>query len=149
MKGKSRTAKVDPRNARDKGYKRIITEILGQGVCPFCPETFKWHTKPILKYDGQWFITENFTPYKNSRFHFIIIGKKHKELLSDLTTRDWKRILGLIDWALKKFKIKGGGITMRFGDTLFTGATVKHIHAHLIVPIVKKGKPLPVYFPIG
>lgn len=149
MKEKSKTAKVNPRNARRKKYKGIINEILSEGVCPFCPETFKWHTKPILKYNGPWFVTENFNPYKNSKFHFLIISKKHKEKLSELTMRDWKSILELIGWTLKKFKIKGGGITMRFGDTLYTGATVKHLHAHLIVPVVKNGKPFPVYFPIG
>lgn len=149
MTEKSKTAKVDPRNARSKKYKGVINEILNEGVCPFCPETFKWHTKPILKYEGQWLITENFNPYKNSQFHFIMVGKKHKEKLSEITPADWKSIFTLIDWALKKFKIKGGGITIRFGDTLYTGATVKHLHAHLIVPIVKNGKPQPVYFPIG
>lgn len=149
MRGSNKESKVDPRNARTKKYKKVMGEILAEGVCPFCPETFKWHTKPILKYDGQWLITENFNTYKNAQFHFIIIGKKHKEMLSELTSGDWKSILNLIAWALKKFKIKGGGITMRFGDTLYTGATIKHLHAHLIVPIIKKGKVQPVYFPIG
>lgn len=145
----SKSVKVDPRNARDKNYRKVIKEIMDEGVCPFCPETFKWHTKPILKHEGKWFITENFNPYKNSKFHFLVIGKEHKELLSDLTAQDWKSILKLIHWAIKEFKIKGGGITMRFGDTLFTGATIKHLHAHLIVPIVKNNKSLPVLFPVG
>lgn len=149
MKKENQPPKVDPRNARDEKYKRVMGEILKEGVCPFCPETFKWHTKPILEHNGEWFITENFNPYKNTQFHFLIIGKEHKELLSDLSARDWESISSLISWAVENFKIEGGGITMRFGDTLFTGATIKHIHAHLIVPTVKKGKALPVYFPIG
>lgn len=146
---KTKHSKVDPRNARGGKYKNIMNQIVAENVCPFCPKTFKWHTKPILKNDGQWFITENFNPYQNSKNHLLIIGKKHKEFLSELSLRDWKSIFTLIDWALKKFKIDGGGIVMRFGNTLKTGATIKHLHMHLITPLVKKGKALPVYFPIG
>lgn len=146
---KHKKLKVDLRYAKGKKYKKIIQEIASEGVCPFCPETFKWHTKPILKYDGGWLITENFNPYKNSKYHFLIIGKKHKELLSELSMKDWKSILSLIEWALKKFKVDGGGIVMRFGNTIKTGATVKHLHCHLITPKVENGKASPVYFPIG
>jgi diadenosine tetraphosphate (Ap4A) HIT family hydrolase len=140
---------VDPKFARGKMYKKVMSEIVSEKVCPFCPETFKWHTKPILKYNGDWFITENFNPYKNTKFHFLIISKKHNENFSDILSSDWKSITSLCNWAIKKYKIKGGGLTMRFGDTLYTGATIKHIHFHLISPEIKNKKAKPVYFPIG
>jgi dihydrofolate reductase len=140
---------VDKRYAKGKMYKKVINEISSKKVCPFCPETFKWHTKPILKHQNSWFITENFNPYKSAEFHFLIIGEEHKEDLSELSSVDWKSITSLCTWAIKKYKIKGGGIIIRFGDTLYTGATVKHLHLHLISPKVKNGKASPVYFPIG
>ena len=43
----------------------------------------------------------------------------------------------------------GGGFCIRFGDTLHSGATVKHLHAHLIEPDVKNKKYEPVSFYIG
>lgn len=140
---------VDNRYAKSGMYKKVIDEIASQKVCPFCPETFKWHTKPILKRLDGWLITENFSPYENAKFHFLIVGEKHKEEMSELTPKDWRSITSLISWATNEFKIKGGGITMRFGDSLYTGATVKHLHLHLISPEVKSGKAKPVYFPIG
>jgi ATP adenylyltransferase len=140
---------VDKRFAKGKMYKKVIQEIANENVCPFCPETFKWHTKPILKYDSDWFITENFNPYKDTAFHFLIISKKHNENFSDLSSSDWKSVALLCNWVIKKYKIKGGGLTMRFGNTLYTGATIKHIHFHLISPKIAKGKAKPVYFPIG
>lgn len=140
--------KVDPRNARAEGYRQIMGEIVSEGACPLCPP-MKWHPNPILKDDGGWFITENSHPYPNAKFHFLLISKKHIEGISELSVKDLKSILNLINWANKKFKIVGGGLTIRLGDTLYTGATIKHLHAHWIVPIVENGEPRPVYFPIG
>jgi diadenosine tetraphosphate (Ap4A) HIT family hydrolase len=140
---------VDPRFAKGARYKKIINEIKEVGVCPFCPENFRWHTKPILKRAGDWFITKNFNPYKNTRYHFLAIKKTHKERLEELSARDWKELSILLSWTIKKFKLKGGGLAMRFGDTALTGATVCHIHAHLIVPKLQRGKAVPVWFPFG
>jgi ATP adenylyltransferase len=140
---------VNTSSAKSEVYKKVLEDIDSQKVCPFCPETFKWHTKPILKRLGDWLITENFSPYKNTKYHLVVIGKVHKEKLSELTGKDWKSIFSLCDWAISKYKIKGGAITMRFGDSLYTGATVKHLHLHLISPEVLDGKVEPVYFPIG
>ncbi len=140
--------KVDPRYAKTEQYKQDMKEIVSEGVCPLCPP-LKWHTKPILKDDGRWFITENSHPYPNTEHHLLIISKRHIELLPDLKIADLKSVLALSNWATNKLGISGGGLTMRFGETLFTGATVKHLHAHLIVPKVDGEKVLPVYFPIG
>lgn len=140
---------VDAHYAKSARYKNIVNEIRRVGVCPFCPKTFKWHTKPILKVRGNWFITTSFQPYKNTAHHFLIIGKKHKEHINQLFPRDWEAISWLGKWAVKKYSIKGGGIAMRFGDTAHTGATVSHLHMHLIVPKLKDGRAVPVWFPFG
>ena len=52
---------------------------------------------------------------------------------------------------MEKYKIKGGGLVLRFGKTIYTGSTVNHLHFHLIVPEVSKNtkKINTVYFPIG
>jgi diadenosine tetraphosphate (Ap4A) HIT family hydrolase len=138
---------IDAHYAKSRFYKKVLTEVQGAKVCPMC--TLKWHTNPILKTQGAWFITETFQPYPNAAMHFLIIGKRHKENLSQLTPRDWKEISELQKWAIKKYKIQGGGIAMRFGDTAHTGATVAHLHMHLIVPKLKRGRAVPVMFPFG
>lgn len=142
--------KVDPRNARAEGYKKIMSEITADGSCPLCPP-MKWHPNPILQeHDkGKWIITANSHPYEHATHHLLIIPRRHIELLLGLSARDIKSIFALANWATKEFNIKGGGLTMRFGETLYTGATIKHIHAHLIVPTVEGNQVSPVYFPIG
>lgn len=142
------TSKVDPRYAKTEQYRRDMEEIVSEGVCPLCPP-LKWHTRPTLQDDGKWFITENSHPYPHTKHHLLIISRRHIELLSELTPEDLKSILDLSNWAINEFDIKGGGLIMRFGETLFTGATVKHLHAHLIVPKVDGDQVSPIYFPIG
>ncbi len=139
---------VDPRNARAEGYREIMEEIVSERACPLCPP-MKWHPNPILQDDGRWLITKNSHPYEHTQHHLLIISKRHIELLSELTPQDLESVLNLSNWANQEFSIKGGGLTMRFGDTLYTGATVKHLHAHLIVPEVEANQVFPVYFPIG
>jgi len=119
--------------------------------CPFCKENFKYHKKSILKKEKGWFITKSTWPYKNTQYHFLIIPEKHKENFSQLSFFDFKIVSKLINWAIKKYKIKGGGFLLRFGESIYTGSTVCHLHFHLIVPqINKKNKTAKtVYFPIA
>ncbi len=142
---------VDRRFAKGKEYRAVIEAIAKERVCPFCPENFRWHKNPILKRRGAWFITKSSWPYKNTKFHFIILTLKHKENFGELSQQDWKQIISLAKWAISKFEIKGGGLAMRFGETVYTGATVCHLHAHLIVPQLKPDKRTAktVMFPIG
>jgi diadenosine tetraphosphate (Ap4A) HIT family hydrolase len=130
-------------------YKKVMKEIVAAKVCPFCPEHFKWHTKPILRREKGWLITESFNPYPNTAYHLLIIGEKHRERFEELKPRDWETIVHLVKWAINKFSISGGGLTMRFGDSTYTGATVTHLHLHLLVPKLKNGKAKVVSFPIG
>jgi len=142
---------VNIRNARQGEYRKVIEEIAKTGKCPFCKENFKYHKKPIYKRKNDWFLTNNSWPYKNTNYHLIILGDEHKENFSEITKKDLESVTYLINWAIKKWKIKGGGITMRFGETDYTGASVSHIHFHIISPKIDKKtkKTKTVNFPIG
>lgn len=144
---------VNIKNARSGEYKRIIEKIAARGICPFCEKHFKDREKKrhAFKEKNGWFLTENNWPYKNTNRHFIIISEKHKENFSELTKNDLQSVAYLVSWSIKKYKIKGGALTLRFGDTSFTGASVGHLHFHIISPKInkktKRGKT--VNFPVG
>lgn len=142
---------VNLSNARPGEYKSIIEKIAKTGKCPFCPENFKYHKKPILKRRENWFITEGSWPYKNAKVHLIILGLNHRENLLELKKRDVEAILYLIHFGIKKYKIKGGALAVRFGNTNYTGASVAHLHFHLISPEINKKtkRARAVDFPIG
>lgn len=142
---------VDSCYAKNQEYRRVIGKIASDGECPFCPSHFRHHRKKILQREGSWFITENSWPYEKTRKHLVIIGTTHKENLSEVTPEDMTSILRLLQWAVRRFKISGGGFAMRFGQTRYTGATVCHLHAHLIVPQLNRTsrRAHTVPFPIG
>lgn len=144
---------VDPTFAsRDADYAEVIAVIEKTKRCPFCRDHFQYHQNPILKEFNGWLITENSWPYEGSKIHLIILNPdQHKETISELTTEDMVAIHHLINWAIGELKITGGGICLRFGETLYTGATVCHIHTHLIVPKIDSGtsRAKVINFPIG
>jgi diadenosine tetraphosphate (Ap4A) HIT family hydrolase len=138
-------------NARKGEYKKVIEEIARTGKCPFCKENLKYHRKPEFKRKNGWFLTENTWPYKDARWHLIILNDEHKENFSELTKKDLEAVAFLANWAIKEYKIKGGVLAIRFGDTNYTGASVSHLHFHLISPKKDKktSRARTVNFPIG
>lgn len=138
-------------SAKSDEYREVLRKILADGKCPFCEENFNYHGEPILWMCGDWFITWNKYSYKEADKAFLILNtKKHAEKYSDFGPEDHLAIETLANWAIQEFQIQGGAVAMRFGEPKFTGATVRHLHAHLIVPkIGPDGKAIPVYFPIG
>jgi len=144
-------AGIDKRFAKTKDYKKTLENIIKTDKCPFCPENFKYHKKPILKEYNGWIVTENSWPYKDSKIHLIFIPIKHKKRFADLSAKDMEAVRYLVNWVCDKYKIKGGGLTLRFGEQNYTGATVLHLHFHLIVPKLRPNSKLAktVNFPIG
>ncbi len=140
---------VDNANARTKEYADQLDEIAAAGVCPFCPENFRWHPNPIITTIGDWFVTAIREHYPGAQEHFLIICRLHKERLNELTSVDMDAVLELAK--LVAGDVGGGGLTLRFGESKFTGATVRHLHFHVIIPAIdpETGRATPVYFPIG
>ena len=123
------------KHARTLEQITLMQKIIDDGVCPFCKEYFaKYHPKPILKETAYWFFTDNMSPYKGTRHHFIFVYKpthitKPGEMLPEALTD----LFSLVNWAVIEYNILGGSFFMRFGDTHYTGSSVEHLHAHLLM----------------
>lgn len=141
---------VNPTFAKGDGYGAAIAEIQRDGMCPFCPETLLWHPWPILSRIGNWIITRSGWPYENAEYHFLLIGDRHITATTQMTLGDNEAVRLLTQWAVNRFSLVGYGLPSRSGDTNYTGATVQHLHFHLIQPkLGPDGKALTVWFPIG
>jgi len=136
--------------ARFDDQREVMKRIIDSGECPFCPENLEIiHSKPIDLRLGNWVLTHNAWPYAHTETHLLAIPTYHVEQLSDLKKGSFEELLEMIIWAEKEYDITSGGIAMRFGDIKFNGSSVKHLHAHIIVPDRNKSPENKVKFKIS
>jgi len=122
-------------NARRDDQREVMEAIVENAECPFCEDNLhKYHKAPILRQGEHWTFTHNQWPYEHTAHQFLAISRPHFETLAELPAGSFDELLGHFQWAEEEFKIAFGGLAMRFGDIRQTGATVNHLHAHMIVP---------------
>ncbi len=141
---------VNMNNARLDEQRRVMEDIIENQECPFCYENLsKYHKQKTLNKGKHWTITKNQWPYKYTDIHLLAILNYHAEKLSDLQKGALGELQEHMVWAEKEFNIIAGGICMRFGDMTNSGATVNHLHVHLIVPSADKPADEKVRFKIS
>lgn len=138
-------------HARTPEQIALMQKIIDDGVCPFCREYFeKYHPKPILKETDYWFFTENMSPYKGTKHHFIFVYKPaHVINPSELPPEAFADLFAIVNWATAEYGIRGGSLFMRFGDTRYTGSSVEHLHAQLLMGDIDASDHEPVRVKLG
>jgi len=128
-------AGLDHAEVRTEEQKALMARIEEDGVCPFCEAYFrKYHPKPIIKETTSWFFTENMSPYEGTVNHFIFVYKPaHIRTTKELSMEARIELFDLIDWAIAEYNIPGASFFMRMGEGGYTGGSVEHLHAHLLV----------------
>ncbi len=142
---------VDTYHVKSPEYRDELLRLKAEGMCPFCWEYFsKRYAEQVIRHEGNCFLAILSFPYKDTDHHLMIIPDEHKEFPEDFTTEEWGDILILLNIAIEMFDVPGGAIAMRFGDPRHTGATVLHLHMHIIVPqLGEDDRAKLVNFPIG
>ena len=130
---KEKPMHVNLAHARTEEQMAVMEQIVHDGVCPFCQEHFlKYHPKPILKKGAHWLVTENAFPYNGARVHLLFVYLQHI-VLPPAESDHLSELFELITWARKEYGIRGGTLLLLFGETRYNGASVDHLHAHLVV----------------
>lgn len=123
--------------------------IRQRGHCPFCPENLKlYHDNPILQDLAYWVVTTSDYPYPGTDAHFLLILKAHRQTIGSLTQPEQEEYFSIIKGLESEGKFQGGGICARSGDSLLSGASVKHLHFHVICP-TKGAEPTRFYMGKG
>lgn len=132
-------AGLDHSEARTEEQKKLMEKIESDGVCPFCKENFtKYHPKPIIKETEYWFVTTNMSPYEGTTQHFLFVYKPgHILSPGDMTQEAAAELMTLVSEHVTSFDMKGGAFFMRFGEGGYSGSSVEHLHAQLIVGVHK------------
>lgn len=126
---------VNHNNTKNENYKKVLEKIKKDGVCPFCEKNFKYHPKEIHFKTKYWIVTDNAWPYDTTKHHFLMVYRpKHICHIYDLPKEAILDKHKIEKKLCKKYNINGGTILMRFGSSEDTGASVEHIHFHIIVP---------------
>jgi ATP adenylyltransferase len=120
-------------HARTEEQRTLMARIHKDGVCPFCWEHFEqYHPKPIEDKTDWWLVTENVSPYEGTSLHLLFVYKEHVVLPTEVTRDGWADLHAVMQRALTRHEKQFGAFFMRFGEMSATGASVAHLHAHLI-----------------
>jgi len=145
--------RVDARNAlvvKRNEYVRVLDSIITGGFCPFCEKhLFKHHREPLIYKSKYWLVTKNSWPYKGSRYHFLLIARPHIEATEEIPPLMWTDLQKLYKKLTRENKIKGATLFIRSGDTKMTGASVNHLHAHLVTGSPSSKNTAPIKALIG
>jgi len=147
---KNSRAFVDLNNARLDEQREVMQDIVNNDHCPFCQENLRrYHKEPILRDGKFWIVTPNQWPYDHTKIHLLAIYKTHATTLQELDPEAGAELLQLFSEIAEEYKVPGGAIGMRFGDTQHSAGTVNHIHAQFITPDLEKPDFESIRFKIG
>ncbi|MEP6710496.1 MAG: HIT domain-containing protein [Candidatus Saccharibacteria bacterium] len=124
---------VNLSNTRYDDQREHYEAIVDDGVCPFCIDVLKKYVKqPILIEGEHWVATTNRWPYENTDAHFLLIARQHVETITELPKGAFEELGDQVKQLIRDNDLEYGGLAMRFGDIRYTGATVSHLHAHVL-----------------
>lgn len=119
-------------NARTGAQLNHMAEAAAECRCVFCD--IDWKVNTLLRQGKYWRVMLNAFPYPAHRNHIILTPIRHVTDITKLKDEEWTEWQRLNCWAIRKYKLPGGGIVMRFGDFRYSAGTVAHLHSHIQVP---------------
>jgi ATP adenylyltransferase len=103
------------------------------GMCLFCPDGLAAQNRQeVVLQTRHWSVTPNAFPYPGTRLHLLLVPGQHAGDLLDLDPEvqaDFWTTLGLVR---ERFGLDYYGLGVRNGDCRYTGATIVHVHAHVL-----------------
>lgn len=120
-------------NARGDAQRNAMEQAEDRGLCPFChPGLEEIHRQPIEYSGTYWLLTPSAYPYDGTRVHYLLISTDHDAVLATVPHAAWAEFGMLVNRVAETHRIYGGAVVFRFGDPTCTGASVRHLHAHII-----------------
>lgn len=136
---------VYPPNARSQEQLNIMMRMETEGLDPLAEENVDQSAQPTLFRTDYWYVSHNRYPRPGSELSFLIMARGPIYEVEELTPEMWLDLQKIWQRLVKEYNVTGGGICMRFGDPAKSGASLKRLHAHIIMP--QDGEK--VRFPVG
>ena len=104
------------------------------GICLFCPGALRGHDRQRVKFETEhWAVTPNEYPYKGTKLHLLVVPHKHASDMLDLDDESLGDFWNALKMIRERFDLTHYGLGIRNGNCSFTGATISHVHAHVLV----------------
>ncbi len=105
-----------------------------RGVCLFCPDILRQHERQqILLRTRHWTVTPNAFPYAGTALHLLLVPHEHVGDLLDLSAGAQQDFWAVLGQVRERYGLAYYGLGARNGDCRYTGATIRHVHAHVLV----------------
>lgn len=136
---------IYPPNARHQEQLDIMLRMEAEDRDPMALENIDQENQRILFQTEYWHVSENRYPRPGSETSFLIVALGPVYEIEEISPEMWLDLQQIWQKLVREYKITGGGICMRFGDPVKSGASLTRLHVHVIMP--KDGEK--VRFPIG
>lgn len=127
---------VDIANCRSTKQQETYLKIYRENYDPFAERSsIEALGNEIFDESDHWITIKN-KHYKHTdrKHHLVVILKRFIKTPDDLTEEEILDAFKVIRELNKTLQISGGAILMRYGDTRLSGASVKHLHFHVVEP---------------
>jgi ATP adenylyltransferase len=120
-------------NSRTAEQLAEMQRLEAAGTCLFCPDGLAAQNRQeVVLQTRHWSVTPNAFPYPGTRLHLLLVPGQHAGDLLDLDAEvqaDFWTALGLVR---ERYGLDYYGLGVRNGDCRYTGATIVHVHAHVL-----------------
>lgn len=115
-------------NARFLDQARRMAQLEEAGTCLMCRPDKPLHTT------AHWAVLTNDYPYRGAAVHLIVASREHVTALTDLDVAAFADLHRVLRWVQDTFEPAGWGLAARNGQPARSGASIAHLHLHVIVP---------------
>jgi diadenosine tetraphosphate (Ap4A) HIT family hydrolase len=134
---------VDLANVRGKEQMEQYRQILEGNYDPFeSVEKILELKNEVVYIHKNWIIFKN-QHYKGRKNSFVAVLRRFATDPGELDMMETLDAFKIFKELCDEYDIRGGAFFMRFGDTRLSGASVKHLHFHIVEP--NPETPLPMW----
>lgn len=122
---------IYPPNARKQEQLDIMINMENDGKDPLNPQ---YINQEILFMTNYWFVSQNRFPYDDVEAQFLIVSRYPIYRKEDMNDSMWIDLQNIWNELTKGYNLPGGALCFRFGEPAYSGASLKRLHCHLIIP---------------
>lgn len=121
-------------NVRTAEQQARMERLDAAGVCLFCPDGLAGHAgDEVVLRTRHWSVIPNAFPYAGARLHLLLVPDEHAEDLLELSEPARADFWTALAQVRQRYRLTHYGLGSRNGDCRYTGATIAHVHAHVLV----------------